>query len=157
MVGFYTLEISTQELATEMTIELTNQQEGFPHVLVTLVNNDNLQLQSHLQSYDISVGKTVAVRAQMVDSSKIRFDNSYPPVDLDSLSVSDAVLDFLTPDGHEASVPMNDAGIGMDVMAGDGIFTGHLRLDKPGQYVAQPTMRGSFSKDPTLTISTYFI
>eukprot|EP01128_Nolandella_sp_AFSM9_P000402 TRINITY_DN10563_c0_g1_i1.p1 TRINITY_DN10563_c0_g1~~TRINITY_DN10563_c0_g1_i1.p1 ORF type:complete len:708 (-),score=210.24 TRINITY_DN10563_c0_g1_i1:174-2204(-) len=155
-VGFYKLSLTAKNLATDMADEIVSSKEGFPHVIVTLVNNDDLRLQSHLQSYEVSVGKTVAVQAQMVDSTKVRADGSFFPLAAQSFSIDDAVLDFLTPDGREAKVPMNDEGLHADLAAGDGVYTGHLTLTKPGQYVAQPTMHGNWAEGQLLD-STPFV
>lgn len=61
-----------------------------------------------------------------------------------------------TPEGTDIQVPMNDDGLEADFAANDGIYSGRLQIETPGEYVVQPVLSG-FVNSMGAEASTQFV
>jgi len=136
--GFYELHIRIVGLTAEEIKRIESRLA--PDALVTVFNNDNIVIESHLTTMEISAGKKVGVSAKMARSS---LDGTK-----ERISVSSAKLSMLTPDGQDLIVPMNDNGVDGDLLANDGIFGAEFTIEAAGEYSMMPTLRGFI--DPSL-------
>jgi len=144
--GSYVLTIEGKDLPEHEVKKI--QENKFPDAIISLINNDNLVIESFLNTYVISSGRSLGVNAKIVSA-----DQTLAP---QFVTVSSASLNVETPSGKDVVVPMNDKGVEGDVMAGDGVYAGQLLLTTPGQYVVKPVIVGSY-EGAGAEVSTDFV
>lgn len=109
----------------------------------------NIQLYTHLSSYNLRVGEQIG----LVTSAYTSTDNN-APVPLAN-AIKEATATFTAPDGSQTTVSMHDDGLHADGAANDGVFGGLITATIAGQYTAQVKVTGESAEGEFLRTSEH--
>jgi hypothetical protein len=126
--GYYTLSVHLNGLTKEEADRVSDS--PFPNAILTVLNNDFLEIQSHLPTYLIDVGDTIGVVSTLV--------NLQPGANQDDIHVTRAQMGVITPDGEDIEVDMLSA-------AGDDSYGAIITATVPGDYLIQARLEGWIS------------
>lgn len=127
--GQYTLNMYLNGLSAEEAEILSDS--VYPNAMITLINNDDLEMHSHFTSYLLDVGDTFGLVSKLV--------NLRPGASPNDLHVTKATMDILTPNGQEISVQMHT------VQADSDSFEAVVPATMAGEYLVQATISGWIS------------
>jgi len=136
--GIYKLTMKSTLSKDEIT---TLSASVNPNAALTLLNNDDVEIRSHLSSYIIKVGAPIGVVSTIVD-----VQSGALPV---GIKISSAVLDIVTPNGVEIEIPMSDNEDFIGAPPQTGVYGAQIDANVPGDYVFLSKLQGTF-QDATL-------
>jgi len=137
--GVYKLTIkSNMEPAKMKQIVATST---YPNAALMLINNDYVEIHSHLTSYTIKAGQPIGVVSQIIDATT--------GVSPTNIQVTSANLDILKPDGSELEIPMKDDVDFLRAPPQSGVFGAQINANEAGDYVFLSKLQGFF-QDSTL-------
>jgi hypothetical protein len=139
--GVYTLSISS-DLPKDYLEKLATS--GYPNAVVTVMNNDDVVIHTHLSTYEIKEGNTVGIIAMAVEETP-----SENPI---NFNIQSAELGVVTPDGLDEMLPMTATYHGLGKFAyapNDGVYGAEFTATEAGTYLVQATMKGTWSTSTT--------
>jgi hypothetical protein len=142
--GHYTLNLYSS-LSQQEVAQLAHS--SYPNVVVTVINNDYLVIESHMSSYLIKVGEEIGIISTVVDVT--------PQSNPGDIHVTSAVLGVITPDGKDLELPMKDTYSKLGEVP-LGSYSAHFIPTLPGEYILQATL-GGFLDDTTQVATIPFL
>jgi hypothetical protein len=129
--GYYKLTISS-DLPKNFLRKVSLS--GYPNAVITVVNNDDVVIQTHYSSYLIKQGEKIGI------ISALREENpSENPI------VTTASMEVMTPDGADEDIPMSNVFEGLskfNYSFNMGVYGAEILAEKAGTYLFQAKLEG---------------
>lgn len=104
-----------------------------------IVYNESPYKVSAFTSENLIFGESLALNAKLVDKHGLTVTNLNNTKSATSTIAAAVVIE---PDGTEKKIQLRDDGLGGDLSANDGLYTGHVTLDEVGSYKIDTTFSG---------------
>jgi len=113
---------------------------GYPNAVVSVVNNDNVKIHTHLTTYELKKGNKVGIISTVVNDS--------PNVNMIDFHITTAELEIFTPDGTDENIPMTDTFEGLskfNYAPATGVYGAQFETSETGTYLVQASLKGSWT------------
>eukprot|EP01123_Difflugia_compressa_P001421 TRINITY_DN1164_c0_g1_i1.p1 TRINITY_DN1164_c0_g1~~TRINITY_DN1164_c0_g1_i1.p1 ORF type:complete len:551 (-),score=83.31 TRINITY_DN1164_c0_g1_i1:68-1600(-) len=123
----------------------------YPNAVLNVINNDYVEIESHLSTYLVKVGQPIGIVSTIEDLS--------PTATTDNIRVTSALMEVITPEGSDLEINMTDNNPILEQLGippHSGIYAAQFTSKTAGQYIVQAKLQGLYS-DTTLNEDVPFL
>ena len=140
------------KLNIKSTSTFDADEKSWPRVNLLLFNDSPLRVHTSINTYQLETGSKIGLHARVTEDEDYILGLTSPkPL---ANVVDDAVMEVLFPSGTEVDVEMHDDGMGIDLVANDGIFSAEIVASEAGEYLFTGFLEGELADGTPFVRST---